>query len=267
MSLSVSERDRLAQELYDAERSRLPIRLISERYPAMTLEDAYAVQAAGVKLRLTEGRSIIGHKVGLTSRVMQRALSIEQPDYGVLLDDMLFTDGAVPAGRFIKPRIEVELAFVLASDLTATDCDVDDVLAATAEMRPCFEILDARVEMVSEKSQRRRTIIDTVADNAADAGLVLGENPISPRATDLKWIPAMCYWNEQAEASGVSGSVLGNPAAAVAWLANTLSRYGVTLRAGEIILSGSFISPLGASKGDSFRAVFGDLGSVNCEFV
>jgi 2-oxo-hept-3-ene-1,7-dioate hydratase len=267
MPLSLTQQREIAEELYRAEISRNPVPLISERYPTMTLEDAYLVQAVGMQMRIADGRSVIGHKVGLTSRTMQRALSIEQPDFGVLYDDMLFENCSVPVNRFIRPRVEIELAFILGTDLAGPNCDMDEVLAATAEIRPCFEILDSRVEMMSARSGRRRTIVDTVADNAADAGLVLGGPALKIGAVDLQWVAAMCFQNGKVEDSGVSGSVLGHPARAVAWLANNLHRYGVSLRAGEIVLSGSFIDPLNASRGDAFEAVFHDHGDVSCTFI
>jgi len=259
--------DALARQLHEAERTRVPIRQPSLMHPEMTIEDAYAVQRRLVELKLAQGHTIRGRKIGLTSKVMQRAVSISEPDYGVLFDDMFFDDGGVvPAGRFIRPRIEVELAFVLGRDLSGPGITLFDVLAATEFVTPALEILDARVQMSDPDTGRKRTIVDTIADNAADAGLVLGGRVIRPFDVDLRWIAALLLRNGTIEESGVAAAVLNHPANGVAWLANRLAPHGDRLRAGEVILSGSFTTPVFAEPGDTFVADYGPLGTVSCVF-
>lgn len=259
--------DTLAQRLHEAERTRVPIRQPSLEHPDMSIEDAYAVQRALVKLKLAEGRVIRGRKIGLTSKVMQRAVSISEPDYGVLFDDMFFEDGGiVPVDRFIRPRIEVELAFVLGEDLPQRVVTLFDVLRATEFVTPALEILDARVQMTDPETGHKRTIVDTIADNAADAGLVLGGRVVRPFDTDLRWIAALLLRNGVIEESGVAAAVLNHPANGVAWLANRLAPHNVQLLAGDVILSGSFTTPIFAEPGDTFVADYGPLGTVSCSF-
>lgn len=257
-----------AAALDNAERTRVPIPQLSLRYPDMTIEDAYAVQRVWTDRKLAAGRRMVGRKIGLTSRAMQQAVSITEPDYGALFDDMLFDDGGeVPAGRFIRPRIEVELAFVLGAPLKGPDCTVFDVLRATEFVTPALEILDARVQMSDPATGHLRTIVDTIADNAADAGLVIGGRAVAPEEIDLRWAAALLYRNGVVEESGVAAAVLNNPANGVAWLANRLAPHGVRLEAGEIILSGSFTRPVHAWPGDTFHADYGPLGSVVARFA
>lgn len=259
--------DDLARQLHEAARTRVPIRQPSLVHPQMTIEDAYAVQRALVGLETAGGRTVRGRKIGLTSKVMQRAVSISEPDYGVLFDDMFVDDGAVvPAGRFIRPRIEVELAFVLGEQLAGPGVTLFDVLRATEFVTPALEILDARVQMSDPDTGRTRTIVDTIADNAADAGLVLGGRVIRPLDVDLRWIAALLLRNGTIEESGVAAAVLNHPGNGVAWLANRLAPFGEVLHAGEVILSGSFTTPVFAEPGDSFVADFGPLGTVSCAF-
>lgn len=257
-----------ADRLYDAERTRIPIRQLSLQYPEMTIEDAYEVQRTLVDRKLAEGRRLIGRKIGLTSRAMQQAVSITEPDYGALFDDMLFEDGSVvPVDRFIRPRVEVELAFVLGESLRGPGCTLFDVLRATEFVTPALEILDARVQMSDPDTGHLRTIVDTVADNAADAGLVLGGRAVRPLDVDLRWACALLYRNGSIEESGVAAAVLNNPANGVAWLANKLAPHDVELEAGQIILAGSFTRPVHAYDGDTFQADYGPLGTITCRFL
>ncbi|WP_409330852.1 2-oxo-hept-4-ene-1,7-dioate hydratase [Trujillonella humicola] len=254
--------------LDEAERTRVPIRQLSLQYPDMTIEDAYAVQHAWVRSKVAAGRTVVGRKIGLTSRVMQQALSISEPDYGALYDDMVFDDGGtVPHDRFIFPRVEVELAFVLGRPLKGPGVTLFDVLGAVEYVTPALEILDARVQMRDPETGHLRTIVDTIADNAADAGLVLGGRPVRPFDVDLRWVCALLYRNGQIEESGVAAAVLNHPANGVAWLTNRLGAHGVTLEAGQVILAGSFTRPVPAADGDLFTADFGPLGSLGCRFV
>ncbi|WP_395106284.1 2-oxo-hept-4-ene-1,7-dioate hydratase [Actinomadura sp. SCN-SB] len=258
----------IAVLLREAEASRVPIRQPSLDDPGLTIEDAYAVQRAGVELKLAEGRRLLGRKIGLTSRTMQQAVSIDEPDYGALYDDMFFDDGGdVPYDRFIRPRVEVELAFVLGDALKGPGCTKFDVLRATEYVTPALEILDARVQMADPETGRTRTIVDTIADNAADAGIVLGGRVVRPMDVDLRWVSALLYRNGVIEESGVAAAVLNHPANGVAWLANKLAPHGVPLEAGQVILAGSFTRPVHAYDGDAFHADFGPLGNITCRFV
>lgn len=264
---SASDVAAVAAELWLAERELRTIRQLSLRHPDMTIEDAYSIQRALVALKVADGRTIKGRKVGLTSQVMQRAVSIDEPDFGALLDDMFFADGSsVPLGRFIRPRIEVELAFVLGRALQGPGVTLAEVLAATDHVVPAMEILDSRVEMADPKTGHRRTIVDTISDNAANAGVVLGPQRLGPAELDLRWVPALLKRNGVIEESGVSAAVLDHPGHAVAWLANRLAGYGISLSPGEVVLSGSFTAAVHAEPGDQFVADFGPLGTVSISF-
>jgi 2-oxo-hept-3-ene-1,7-dioate hydratase len=255
----------LAGRLDAAEETRIPIPQLSLQYPEMTVEDAYAIQNAWTEIKLAEGRRPIGRKIGLTSRAMQQSLGITEPDYGILYDDMVFADGGdVPIARFIAPRIEVEVAFVLGERLEGPHCTLQDALRATEYVTPALEILDARVEMTDAESGHTRTIVDTIADNAADAGVITGGRPMRTHDVDLRWISALLYRNGTIEESGVAAAVLNHPANGVAWLANRLSAHGVALEAGELILAGSFTRAIPLRDGDTIHADYGPLGSITC---
>jgi 2-oxo-hept-3-ene-1,7-dioate hydratase len=257
----------MARRLDEAERTRTPIRQLSLQYPEMTIEDAYAVQRAWVADKLRKGRVLRGRKIGLTSQVMQRAVSINEPDYGALFDDMFFDDGAtVPYGRFIYPRVEVELAFVLGRPLKGPGITVFDVLSAAEYVTPALEILDARVQMSDPETGHLRTIVDTIADNAADAGIVVGGRAVRPMDVDLRWVAAVLHRNGIIEESGVAAAVLNHPANGVAWLANRLAPYGDGLEPGQVVLAGSFTRPVHAADGDVFLADFGPLGTLSVRF-
>jgi 2-oxo-hept-3-ene-1,7-dioate hydratase len=266
--LAADDLDDLVRRLDEAERTRVPIRQPSLQFPEMTIEDAYEVQRQWTELKLERGRELRGRKIGLTSRTMQQAVSITEPDYGALFDDMFFDDGAtVPAGRFIRPRVEVELAFILDRPLLGPGITVYDVLDATRYVTPALEILDARVQMSDPETGRLRTIVDTIADNAADAGIVLGGRAVRPADVDLRWVSALLYQNGVIEESGVAAAVLNHPANGVAWLANKIAPYKIGLEPGQVILSGSFTRPVFAHSGDTFHADYGPLGVITCYFA
>ncbi|MDK1704694.1 2-oxo-hepta-3-ene-1,7-dioic acid hydratase [Serratia rubidaea] len=259
---------RAVQRLHQAEQNREQIRALSIEHPEITIEDAYAIQRQWVALKIAEGRTLKGHKIGLTSRAMQVSSQISEPDYGALLDDMFFNEGSdIPIDRFIVPRVEVELAFVLAKPLRGPNCTLFDVYNATDYVIPALEIIDARCHNVDPETQRPRKVFDTISDNAANAGVVLGGRPIKPDALDLRWVSALLYRNGVIEESGVAAAVLNHPANGVAWLANKLFPHDVELEAGQIILGGSFTRPVAARRGDTFHVDYGPLGCISCRFV
>jgi 2-oxo-hept-3-ene-1,7-dioate hydratase len=226
------------------------------------------VSRAWVKIKLAGGRVTRGHKIGLTSRAMQQASQITEPDYGTLLDDMFFPEGSdLPFNRFIAPRVEVELAFVLGKRLQGPNVTIFDVLAATDYVVPAIEIIDARIEQFDRHTKVMRKVFDTIADNAANAGIITGGRPVKPDAVDLRWVSALLFKNGVIEESGVAAAVLNHPATGVAWLANKLSAWGEYLQAGEIVLGGSFTRPTAALPGDTFHADYGPLGSIAFRFV
>ncbi|MEJ8825415.1 2-oxo-hept-4-ene-1,7-dioate hydratase [Variovorax humicola] len=258
----------LAHELHQSEKSRVQVEHFSKRFPQMTVEDGYAISREWMKTKLAEGRTVKGHKIGLTSRAMQQASQITEPDYGTLLDDMFFEQGGdIPFTRFIAPRIEVELAFVLGRKLEGPNVTIFDVLAATDYVVPAIEIIDARIEQFDRHTRQMRKVFDTIADNAANAGIVTGGRPVKPDAVDLRWVSALLFKNGVIEESGVAAAVLNHPAAGVAWLANKLAPWGESLQAGEVVLGGSFTRPTTGAPGDTFHADYGPLGSISFRFA
>jgi 2-oxo-hept-3-ene-1,7-dioate hydratase len=263
-----SERiDSLAAELAESERTRVQLAHFSKRFPEMTIEDGYSVSRRWVEKKIADGRVARGHKIGLTSRAMQQASQIDEPDYGTLLDDMFFEQGDIPFTRFIKPRVEVELAFVMGRRLEGPNVSITDVLAATDYVVPAIEIIDSRIEQFDRDSGKMRKVFDTISDNAANAGIVLGGRPVKPDAVDLRWVSALLYKNAVIEESGVAAAVLNHPATGVAWLARKLAPWGEHLAAGEVVLAGSFTRPTAAVAGDTFHADYGPLGSIAFRFV
>jgi 2-oxo-hept-3-ene-1,7-dioate hydratase len=257
-----------AARLFEAERSRSQIRLLSLDYPRATMDDAYRVQAALVKKKAASGLTIKGWKIGLTSKAMQSALSIDIPDSGVLFDDMFFDDGdTVPAGRFIQPRIEAEIAFVMKAPLRGPDVSIDDVLDATDYVTPALEILDTRIERMNKETGKLRTFFDTISDNAANAGIVVGGRRSGPRDADLRWIGAIVSRNGEVEETGLGAGVLDHPAKGIVWLANRLHQYGMEISAGQVVLSGSFVRPVEARHGDAIFTDFGPHGTIRLHFA
>lgn len=257
-----------AERLDAAERTRQQVRMLSLDHPGMTMDDAYRVQAAWITRKRAAGRTVVGYKVGLTSKAMQYALGIDEPDSGVLLDDMVFSDGGVvPVSRFIGLRIEAELAFVMRFPLRGPGCSVFDVLDATGYVTPALEILDTRVFRKDPDTGAARTVLDTISDNAANAGIVVGGRPFRPHDHDLRWVAAVCSKNGAVEETGVAAGVLNHPARAVAWLANKLGTLGQGLEPGHVVLSGSFIRPIEVGTGDTIHADYGPFGTVSCHFA
>jgi 2-oxo-hept-3-ene-1,7-dioate hydratase len=258
----------LAAELHDSETSRIQVEHFSKRFPDMTVSDGYLISREWVKNKIAAGRVVKGHKIGLTSRAMQVSSQITEPDYGTLLDDMFFEQGSdIPFKRFIAPRIEVELAFILKKKLQGPNVTLFEVLAATDYVVPAIEIIDARIEQFDRHTKAARKVFDTIADNAANAGIILGGRPVKPDAVDLRWVSALLFKNGVIEESGVAAAVLNHPATGVAWLANKLAPWDECLEAGEVVLGGSFTRPITAAPGDTFHADYGPLGSIAFRFV
>jgi 2-oxo-hept-3-ene-1,7-dioate hydratase len=257
----------LAAELHDAARRRVQVRHFSLRHPAMTIDDGYAIQRAWLNKRLAEGRVVRGRKIGLTSRAMQQASQIDEPDFAPLLDDMFFAAGAVPFDRFIAPRVEVELAFVLARPLRGPAVTLADVLTATEVVTPAVEIIDARIEQFDRETKAPRKVFDTIADFAANAGVVRGDIAVRPDAVDLRWIGAILARNGVVEETGLAAGVLDHPGNGIAWLANKIAAYGEQLNAGDFVLAGSFTRPIAAMRGDVFHVDYGALGAIDFHFA
>jgi len=259
--LSSAIRAELAVGLADAERNRVPITPLTAAHPDIDVVDAYEIQLINIRARLDDGARVIGHKVGLSSEAMQKMMGVDEPDYGHLLADMeVFEDVPVDTSRFLYPRVEVEVGFILADDLPGAGCTEDDVLAATAAYVPSIELIDTRIR------DWKIALCDTIADNASSAGWVLGPQRVSPKDIDIKTIDAVLTRNGEVVAEGRSDAVLGNPVTAVAWLARKVDSFGVRLKAGDIVLPGSCTRAIDARPGDKFVADFAGLGSVRLSF-
>jgi 2-oxo-hept-3-ene-1,7-dioate hydratase len=250
-----------AERLIGAAVGRKQAEQLTKTWPGISFDDAYAIQSEVIRRRMAAGAKVIGHKIGLTSKAMQRSSGIDEPDYGVLLDDLAFTDGAkIKVDNYCVPRVEVELAFVLAKPLKGPGIGVIDVLRATEFVVPSLELIDARV-------RDPRQIFDTISDNGAAAGVVLGGRPVGPREVDLRWVGAALYKNGEIEETGLACGVMGHPARAIAWLANKLGPHGIMLEPEHTLLAGSFTRPVWVAKGDVIQADFGPLGNVAVQFI
>ncbi len=259
--LDGATRDKLSADLAQAERSREPIAPLTAAHPGIDVVDAYEIQLINIRHRVAEGARIVGHKVGLSSLAMQQMMGVDEPDYGHLLDDMqVFENAPVKAGRYLSPRVEVEVGFILSADLPGAGCTEDDVLAATAALVPSIELIDTRI------TDWKIALCDTIADNASSAGFVLGSARVAPRDIDVTAIDAVLTRNGEVVAEGRSDAVLGNPVTAVAWLARKVDTFGVRLRKGDVVLPGSCTRAFDAHPGDEFVADFTGLGSVRLSF-
>ena len=260
--LTQQEIDDIAEELAEAGRTNSVIPRITARYPDATVEDSYAIQGRWRDTQLAAGRTLVGRKIGLTSKAMQHATGITEPDYGVMFDDTVYRSGGeIPVDHFSNVRVEVELAFVLKAPLEGPDCTLEDALAAIDYAVPALEVLNSHIELEG------RTIVDTISDNAAYGAMVLGDVHKRPDEIDLRWVPGVLSRNGEIEETGVAAGVLGHPATGVAWLANKFAQHGARLEAGEIILAGSFTRPMWVSRGDDVSCDFGPMGTLTCRVV
>lgn len=256
-----ADRRKAAEILIKAARDKTQAGQLSVLWPNIDFDDAYAIQSEVIRQKVAGGRKVIGHKIGLTSKAMQRSSMIDEPDYGVLLDDMVYPDGGkIKAADFCVPRVEVELAFVLAKPLKGPGVGLIDVLRATEYVVPSLELIDARLK-------DPRKIYDTISDNGAAAGIVLGGRPVKPHEVDMRWVGCALYKNGEVEETGLASGVMGHPAMGIAWLANKVGPHGVTLEPGHTMLAGSFTRPVWCKAGDTIHADFGTLGNVTVQFV
>ena len=266
--MTPQDHTRAAANLLEAERTGVQIGLLTRDHPDMGMDDAYAIQNAIYRAKLEQDRRVVGWKIGLTSKAMQYALNIDIPDSGILFDDMVFETGAtVPQGRFIQPRIEAEIAFVLKAPLGGDDVTREDVLAATDYVVPSIEILDTRIIRVDPDTGKTRKVFDTISDNAANAGIVLGAQRHAVDAFDLRWVGAITSRDNEVEETGLGAGVLNDPVESVVWLARRMAHYGQSIEPGHVILSGSFIRPVECPSGSDITADFGDFGRVDISFA
>ena len=265
--MTPTDHAKAASELLNAEKTGKQIGLLSKLHPEMGMDDAYAIQNAIYDAKIADGGKVIGWKIGLTSKAMQYALNIDIPDSGILFDDMLFGHGGrVPAGRFIQPRVEAEIAFVMKSAIGGDDVTREEVIAATDYVAPSIEILDTRIIRVDPETGVTRTVFDTISDNAANAGIVLGPQRHAVDAFDLRWVGAITSRNGEVEETGLGAGVLNDPVESVVWLARRMAQYGQSIEPGQIILSGSFIRPIECPAGTNIKADFADFGQVEISF-
>lgn len=266
--MSQEQIDTEAARLDGAEQARTQVKQSTELFPDMTIDDAYQVQKAWEQIKLARGERLIGHKIGLTSKAMQAVMNIDTPDSGFLTNAMVYEDGAeIEAAAFSDGQIETELAFVLSDDLDSPDVTLFDVLNATDYVVPALELIAARTFRTDPDTGRTRTVVDTIADNAANGAIIMGGRPVKPNDVDLRWVGALLSRNGSIEESGVAAAVLNHPARGIVWLARRYAEQGMTLRKGQIILAGSFTRPVRLSAGDVFHADYGALGAFSINFT
>ncbi|MBP2638327.1 MAG: tesE [Firmicutes bacterium] len=252
----------LAREIYSAEKSCQPMETITARYPDLTNEEAYQIQLAGMNMRIADGHILVGKKIGLTSKAMQAAMGVYEPDYGYITDRMMVLEGEpISLGNVIAPKVEAEIAFVLKEGLIGPSVTLPQVLKATAGIMPAFEIIDTRMKDWNIKIQ------DSIADAASIGRIVLSGALVPVENLDLRYMGLVLEKNGEVVATAAGAAVLGHPANAVVWLANKLAQYGIALNAGEIIMSGSLTAACPVAAGDNMRATFDGLGTVGVRFV
>jgi 2-oxo-hept-3-ene-1,7-dioate hydratase len=268
MPLSAEIIKQTSAALYQAEIDRKPIDPLSMSNPNFDLEDAYAIQKGIIDRKLADGKKLVGYKIGYTSRAMQKSLNINEPDFGVLLDNMMYENNSeIEVSQFIDPRVEVELAFVLKDRLEGTNLTIEQVLSATDYVIPSLELIDARSYRKHPETGYTRKVIDTVSDNAGNAAVIFGGEKVSATETDLRWCGGILYLNDVIEETGLAAAVLDHPANGICWIAKRFAPHGVALEAGQFLLSGSFTAPIAVKAGDKIRADYGPLGEINCSFV
>lgn len=253
--------EKIANELIDAESHQYSVAPLTERFSALKVSDAYQIQLQVIGKKLKAGNEVIGKKVGLTSKAMQQMLGVDEPDYGHLLDTMKIADEAtIKIADFISPKVEAEIGFILEEDLVGPNVNYLDVLMATKYVVPTIEIIDSRI------SDWKIKLVDTVADNGSSARVVVGKKLSKIEGLDLRAQGMVLYKNDELMASGTGTAALGHPAQAVAWLANKLHEFGITLKAGELILPGALSGAIAVKEGDTILADFGPLGTVSVTF-
>jgi 2-oxo-hept-3-ene-1,7-dioate hydratase len=256
-----------ADQLYQAEIQRQQIRALTLSFD-MDMEDAYAVQKGWVDRKLADGEKVIGYKIGLTSRTMQLAMNINTPDYGVLTDAMQFASGSdIRAADFLDPRIECEFAFVLKKPLSGENVSLEQVMDATAYVQPALELISARSLRVDPETGYTRNVYDTIADNAANAGIICGGKKMAPEDIDLKWAGAALFLNDDIEDTGLGAAVMGHPGHGIRWVCRRFAPHGIGLEPGQVILSGSFTRPIAVKAEDHVFADYGEYGSIQLNFV
>ena len=257
-----------ADALYTAEKTRKQTRALTLSHPTMNMDDAYAIQRAWVDRKIADGDRITGYKIGLTSRAMQQAMHIDTPDFGILLESMFFANGStISTENFCDPRIEVELGFVMKKPLFGDNVSVEDVLDATDYIVPALELIAARSHRVDPETGYTRKVFDTIADNAANAGYIVGDNTFSPNEIDLRWSGAILYLNGEVEETGLAAGVMDHPAKGICWVCERFAAHGIGLSPGDFILSGSFTRPVIANAGDNMHCDFGPLGAIDVDFI
>ena len=261
MGLTDAQRLEAAEALRTAEATQVAIPPLIQTYPDIDVVDSYEIQLLNIRRRLAAGATVHGHKVGLSSKAMQEMMGVDEPDYGHLLSDMVYTeDVPIPTASFLLPRVEVEVGFVLGDDLPGEGCTVEDVLRCTDFIAPAIELIDSRI------ADWKIGLMDTIADNASSCGVILGKERVKPSDLDVKAIDATLDINGQRVAEGTSGAVLGDPTVAVAWLANKVASFGVRLEKGHVVLPGSCTRAYDVKPGDDVVATFKGLGSVSLKF-
>jgi 2-keto-4-pentenoate hydratase len=261
MGLSTVERLEAAELLRVAEETQVAIPPLVQTFPHLDVVDTYEIQLLNIRRRLAAGARVYGHKVGLSSKAMQEMMGVDEPDYGHLLSDMVYTeDVAIPTGKFLLPRVEVEVGFILGEDLPGEGCTVADVLRCTEFIAPAIELIDSRI------ADWKIGLLDTISDNASSCGVILGKERVKPDELDVKAIEATLDINDVRVAAGRSDAVLGDPTIAVAWLANKVASFGVRLEAGHVVLPGSCTRAYDVKPGDQVVATFTGLGSVSLSF-
>jgi 2-keto-4-pentenoate hydratase len=261
MALTIAEREEAAEILRVAEETQVAVVPLVQTFPHMGIDDTYEIQLLNIRRRLAAGTTVYGHKVGLSSKAMQEMMGVDEPDYGHLLSDMVYTEDApIPTAKFLLPRVEVEVGFVLGDDLPGEGCTVEDVLRCTEFIAPAIELIDSRI------ADWKIGLFDTISDNASSCGVILGKERVKPDELDVKAINATLDINGTRVAEGRSDAVLGDPTIAVAWLANKVASFGVRLEAGHVVLPGSCTRAYDVKPGDRVVAHFSGLGSVSLSF-